>query len=126
MWIPIITVFAGIANIIINILFIPKYGIIIAAWSTMIAFIITALFAYALSKKFNAISVDWSYISEIFFLGLTSALLFYNLKNSLLIDSAIKALFIIILSGYFYKRNYGGLIRPFVIDFFRILRARIN
>tara|TARA_S200000501_G_C20868384_1_gene763087 strand:+ start:2399 stop:3847 length:1449 start_codon:yes stop_codon:yes gene_type:complete len=126
MWIPIITVFAGIANIIINILFIPKYGIIIAACSTMIAFIITALFAYALSKKFNAISVDWSCISEIFFLGLTSALLFYNLKNSLLIDSAIKALFIIILSVYFYKRNYGGLIRPFARDFFHILRARVN
>ena len=125
-WIPIITIFGGVMNVLINVLFIPKYGIVIAAWSTLVAFSFTALFAYVLSKKFNAISVSWSFIIEIFFLGLCLTLLFYNIKFSLLTSFIIKSSFIILLSIYFYKRDYGGLIKPFTLKMIRKFLVRIN
>ena len=48
---PIITGLSGVLNIVLNILFIPKYGIIAAAYTTMVSYLLMAILVSFISKK---------------------------------------------------------------------------
>lgn len=49
--VALITILAGVSNIVLNILFIPKYGIMAAVYSTIFAFFLTYVLAEILSYK---------------------------------------------------------------------------
>lgn len=56
--IPIITMVAAVVNILINLIFIPRYGVIAAVFSTLIAFITTYIMAELISLKIFHIKFD--------------------------------------------------------------------
>ena len=52
----------AVSNIILNILFIPEYGIVGAASATCISFILMAVFIFMLNRKLFAIKYEWKKI----------------------------------------------------------------
>lgn len=56
---PIITITAALLNIILNLLFIPRFGIYAAAWNTVISYFITFILAYYFSEKYYSIKFPW-------------------------------------------------------------------
>ena len=47
------TVIAAFINVVLNLLFIPKYGAIAAAYSTLVAYIVSAVIHYFMSRRCN-------------------------------------------------------------------------
>ncbi len=56
--VAIITVSAAAINIVINLLFIPRYGVIVAVFSTLIAYSVTYFMAMVMSKKSFYVKLD--------------------------------------------------------------------
>ncbi len=85
-----LSVFGATITILINILLIPVYGFMAAAWATVAAYGSMAIFSYILGKKFFPIDYD---IKKIVFYLLTSALLSYLIftyfYNNLIIKTLI-------------------------------------
>ena len=51
-----------VINIILNLIFIPKYGMIGAAFATVIAYFVMVLFTYVISMKLYYVSYEWGRI----------------------------------------------------------------
>ena len=54
--------FGAVSNIILNLLFIPEYGIVGAACATCISFILMAVFIFMVNRKLFAIKYEWKKI----------------------------------------------------------------
>jgi len=54
--------FGAVSNIILNLLFIPEYGIVGAACATCISFIFMAVFIFMVNRKLFAIKYEWKKI----------------------------------------------------------------
>jgi len=65
--VAIITIVAAIVNILINLAFIPKYGVIVAVFSTIISFMVAYFMAIAMSINSFYIILDNK--SNLFFIG---------------------------------------------------------
>jgi O-antigen/teichoic acid export membrane protein len=77
--VPIITITAALVNIALNLIFIPKYGIFAAAWSTVISYFVTFVLAYCFSKKYFPVIYPWRNMINIAFLlllGCIAAVIF--------------------------------------------------
>jgi len=59
-FIPVISFSAAIVNVIINIIFIPKFGIFAAAWSTVVSYGVTFALSYYFSRKIFPIFFPWA------------------------------------------------------------------
>jgi O-antigen/teichoic acid export membrane protein len=57
--IPMYTGIAAVVNIAINVLLIPRYGMMVAAWSTMIAFLVRAVLISLFSLRVFPLGYDW-------------------------------------------------------------------
>ena len=57
--IPVITVIASAVNVGLNLLLIPRYGMIAAAWTTVIGFAILCVLVYFISQHHYPISYEW-------------------------------------------------------------------
>ena len=64
----------AVSNIILNFLFIPKYGIVGAAGATCISFILMALILYLINLRIFSIPYNWNKIGLITF---TTGLIFF-------------------------------------------------
>jgi O-antigen/teichoic acid export membrane protein len=58
--IPFITAIASAANIALNFALIPKYGMVAAAWTTVLGFAILCAGVYVLSQKYYPIKYEWA------------------------------------------------------------------
>jgi len=63
--------FGAISNIILNLLFVPKYGIVGAAYATCISFILMAVFIFMVNKKLFSIKYEWKKILLITILAIS-------------------------------------------------------
>jgi O-antigen/teichoic acid export membrane protein len=70
--VPIITAVASGANIGLNLLLIPKYGMIAAAWTTVLGFAILAGLVYVLSRRYYPIKYEWSRFIKMAVAGATT------------------------------------------------------
>ncbi len=90
-------IFRGIgagSNILLNIILIPYYGLLGAAYATLIAFIIMAVAIFVLNRKIYPIPYEWSRILRIIIIGLGCYLTYYFLGNdAVLVRLALTALF---------------------------------
>ncbi len=78
-----IVLIAGILNIFLNAIFIPRYGIIAAAYSTTISYFLMAVLAWIVSKfLFNIHSVPLKNIFKDYLLLLIAILIFYLLEKT--------------------------------------------
>ena len=57
--IPLFTGIAAVVNIAINLLLIPRYGMMVAAWSTLAAFLVRTLLITAFSLRVHPLPYDW-------------------------------------------------------------------
>jgi O-antigen/teichoic acid export membrane protein len=71
---------SAIVNIAMNFALIPKYGYIVAAWSTLISYIVSAALLYYYSQKAYKISYEWKRLSIL----IGSAALTYGIVTSLI------------------------------------------
>lgn len=95
--IPVITVISGVVSIVLNILLIPKYGYIAAAYTTIISFSMAALLSYLFSRRYYLIPFQFSKMLAICIL----AAILYSLSSfipeiGLVLQLIIKFFFILI------------------------------
>lgn len=67
-FIPVITITAGLLNIMLNLLFIPRYGIFAAAWTTVASYFITFAVAYGIARKCFPVVYPWYSMMKIILL----------------------------------------------------------
>jgi len=115
-FLPIATVGAAIINVGFNLLFIPRWGMMGAAWATLISFVFMFVFTWFISKRVYPIDYEYGRIIELF--AITGALftisLFlpdYSFGIMVLIKSGLIILYPVILfvSGFFSKEEIAGI-----------------
>ncbi len=62
-----ITLIAAVLNLILNYIFIPLYGMIGAAYTTLISYCLMAILIWYASQKVYAIQYEWKRVGKIFF-----------------------------------------------------------
>lgn len=95
-YVAITTIFASLLNIGLNFLFIPKYGMIAAAWNTLISFIVLYFLTNYYSDKFFKIPFENSKLVKVILVG--TAFYFIGIlfnDAAFLLRLAIKLLLII-------------------------------
>jgi O-antigen/teichoic acid export membrane protein len=65
-----ITVLGLVINLIINIVFMPVYGFMAAAWGYLFSYLSMVIFSYYLSRKYYPIPYDWKTIILYFLMGI--------------------------------------------------------
>ena len=87
-WISWVRGIGAIVNIILNFLFIPKYGIMGAASGTCFSFMLMAVILYFINKRIFPISYNWNRLGMIF----ATAGLIYFIQFSLTLDLSMRIL----------------------------------
>jgi O-antigen/teichoic acid export membrane protein len=100
-----ITIICAALNIGLNFILIPMYGIIGAAFSTLICYFVLFLLTYNYAKKYYFIPFNWIQLAPIAMTLILISIIFYyiqipNLFLSLSIKTLISA---IVLIGFFFK-----------------------
>lgn len=88
-----LNILAAIINIIINLLFIPKYGYVIGAISTLISYIIYLIVAMILSSKTINIKINIKYLTKTIIASLIMTVV-YNIITKLQLKINLYVLFI--------------------------------
>jgi len=67
-FIPVITVAAALASIALNLIFIPKFGIMAASWNTVLSYFVTFVLAHYFSARYFPVKYPWRDMLNIAFL----------------------------------------------------------
>ncbi len=86
---PLITAASAAANIGLNLLLIPIFGVVGAAWSTLAAYVLFAALTYAAASRIYPIRPDWGRLAGIFFVGVGGSALGYALSVRSTLGSTI-------------------------------------
>ena len=66
-YIPAVTIFAALVNIMLNVLLIPRYGFMGAAWATLASFIALAYMNFRIANPFMPVTYKWGKIAGLIF-----------------------------------------------------------
>lgn len=95
--------FAGaIITVTLNLIFIPKFGILASAYTTMIAYGSMVIFGYLLSKKYYPIPFEYSRILGALFVSLLISWGMLNLPESSIGFLVKLSLFVLFVAGIFW------------------------
>ncbi|MBU3154817.1 oligosaccharide flippase family protein [Clostridium estertheticum] len=98
------TLIAALTNVVLNYIMIPRYGAIAATWTTIIAYVILFLYHYFISIRIFDVRI---YTFKPFAYGIISivlsSIMFYIVKNNLILRYAILITILVIL-GYQIKK----------------------
>ncbi len=72
-----IAVVMVITNIVLNLIFLPRYGVIAAAWSTLAAFIVGATLSWAIGRNFFSMPNLKTTVWKVFFAGFCMGLVLF-------------------------------------------------
>jgi O-antigen/teichoic acid export membrane protein len=75
---PLATGAAAAFTIAANILLVPKYGMLAAAWITVFAFVIQAAIVYFIVKRYYAVPYEWPRILKLFLICIALVILGYT------------------------------------------------
>jgi O-antigen/teichoic acid export membrane protein len=76
---PVATAAAAAASVLLNLLLIPRYGIVGAAWANTAAYAVQAGLAFQFSQRFYPVEYEWSRLARV----LAAALLSYLVAGQL-------------------------------------------
>lgn len=107
--VPLISITAGVINIGLNVLWLPQFGYIAAAYSTIISFFVMAVLGYLFSSRY--LRIPFQFITLVAILSI--ALAVFGLSTQLQVDSII--LNILIKGGLF-------TLFPALLIIFKIIR----
>jgi len=116
------TAVAGLANLILNILFMPYFGIIVAAITTLISYAILGGTMYYYSRKYIKFEIDWLFIIKsilasiimIFVIYLINPVGIINILLSVVTGALIYFCLLFLLNGFNTKEiksflgTFGG------------------
>jgi O-antigen/teichoic acid export membrane protein len=104
-YIAIGTMASAIINVVLNIIFIPKFGIIAAGYTTAITYFLLFLFHYNWSRKISKHQYfDTSFINFIILVIFLFSIAIYYLINLILARYFILLLFIVLICLVYYKK----------------------
>ncbi len=90
-WVAALTILAGALNVGLNLLLVPRFGIMAAAVNTLVAFVVLFIMAYVVGQRAFPVRYEWGRLLLLF--GLALALFSLSLlipTESLLLSSALK------------------------------------
>jgi O-antigen/teichoic acid export membrane protein len=67
---PVGTLVPGILNIVVNIVLIPRYGIIVAAWTTLGAYLLNFMILLMFSNRYYRLVFEWQKITSVCLLAI--------------------------------------------------------
>lgn len=107
---PLVIFSSALLNILFNYLWIPNYGMMGAAWATLVSFAFMFLFMYIISHKLYPIKYEYSRICKVFLIaGIVYALSFVFSYDNLFYDIAVKSVVLLLypvglfVMGFFTK-----------------------
>ncbi len=93
-------------NLLINIVFMPVYGYLAAAWGYLFSYLAMVIFSYYLSRKYYPIPYEWKTILLYLLTGVAIYLIsVFIAPSSLWIRILLNTLYIIIFVGFVLKRE---------------------
>ena len=93
-------------NLLINIVFMPVYGYLAAAWGYLFSYLAMVIFSYYLSRKYYPIPYEWKTILLYLLTGVAIYLIsVFMAPSSLGIRILLNTLYIIIFVGFVLKRE---------------------
>jgi O-antigen/teichoic acid export membrane protein len=93
-------------NLVINVLFMPRYGFMAAAWGYLLSYLSMVIFSYYLSRKYYPIPYDWRTIILYFTSGIALYLVSYFISpTSLIVRIILNTLFIAVYVVFVMKRE---------------------
>ncbi len=119
-YVPLVTGFGAIANIILNFLLIPVIGIMGAALATLGSYIIMAAGLYRVSQKFYRVNYEWKKIGFIFLTFIITGSFYYFVINYLTMFIIYKIIillffiFMIFLFKIINKYEFINLLKSFI------------
>ena len=109
-YLPIATFGSAVLNILFNYLWIPRYGMMGAAWATLVSFAFTFFFTFIISHKVYPIKYEYSRICKVFVIaGAVYALSIVFSYDDIFYDIALKSLVLLLypvglfVMGFFTK-----------------------
>jgi O-antigen/teichoic acid export membrane protein len=107
----IITLIGAAITIVINLVFIPKYGYMACAWATFITYGIMVVICYLLGQKYYPINYNLRAITFFFLLGIIIFIALYFVQNidSLLLNQIISNILVLMFIYIFYKLEWPNL-----------------
>lgn len=120
-YLPISVGFAALISIIINIIFLPVFGIYVAPWATFIAYFSSALILYIFQHKIYHVKYEWSRLFTIYIVTIILYITVSYITHTLnfWLSITIKAvafssfIFILFLSGFFKRSEIDELAKIF-------------
>jgi O-antigen/teichoic acid export membrane protein len=93
-------------NLAINVIFMPVYGYMAAAWGYLFSYLAMVIFSYYLSRKYYPIPYDWKSIILYFGTGIGIYLFsVYTAPSSLTVKMALNTLYLITFVAFVLKRE---------------------
>lgn len=109
-WVPAISLTAGLLNVGLNLVLLPRFGMIAAAWTTFASFVVTFVMAVALGRRVYPLRFEWGALARILGAALLALLLGMRIDtSSLALDLAAKTALCAALAGWLLWIDPGGL-----------------
>jgi O-antigen/teichoic acid export membrane protein len=101
-WISISGYIPAITNLVLNFIFIPKYGMYAAAWTTLISFFLYAIIVFIMAQKLQKFEFDFLKILLFFLIAIFFTFIAYKYSN-LIINFILIGLYLLIgqISGIY-------------------------
>lgn len=106
------TLIAAIINIVLNLIFIPVYGAIAAAFTTLVSYLILFIMHYIVGKKLDLRLFPWKMYIRSFVILILSTIVVYLLMEHRVARIIIMIIFAIVYIYYIYKKH-GKIILKF-------------
>ena len=101
------TLIAAAFNIILNFIYIPIYGLIAAAYTTLAAFVLLFFMSYAISNKYYKIPYEAGKLTLLLVIGIGSYLLVeWSYTGKLILDIPVKLVAIILFPFILYPFKF--------------------
>ena len=96
------TLIAAIVNIVLNFIFIPMWGMMAAAFTTLVSFIVLYILSDKISGRYYKIPFEYAKIIKVIFIGLLFYLISLSVNVSFIFDILLKFVLIILLPFSLY------------------------
>lgn len=103
-WLPIITVFTALVNIVLNLVFVPKYGYMSAAVNSMVAFLLQAILIFYYAQKCFYLHYQYKRIIHLSVIFMTTTMFLWYLilfQGIVFLTAKVFLIFSFPLSLYF-------------------------
>lgn len=96
------TLIAALVNIVLNFIFIPKWGMMAAAFTTLVSFIVLYILSDKISARYYRIPFEYLKIIKVIFIGLLFYLISHFVNIGFILNLGLKLFLILVLPVVLY------------------------